>query len=124
AGMRNAAQRTGGHAVLRWAVCALLVVVVLLGMAHAPPGPEVSVEDEVLGTLRNQAIGRQTLADLNLPEAFLRREADRIIRTSFDDRYRIIVKDPLAANHDGQPPMPYVPMTKRAAAGAIDLFEP
>ncbi|HVP73558.1 MAG TPA: hypothetical protein VMS30_07460 [Phycisphaerales bacterium] len=96
----------------------------MLGMAQAPPGPDVSVEDEVLGNLRNQAIGRQTLADLNLPEAFLRREADRIIRASFDDRYRIVVKDPLATTADGQPPMPYVPMNRRAIDGAIDLYDP
>ena len=103
---------------------ALLFALAAMGMVQSPPGPDLSVEDEVLGNLRNQAIGRQTLADLNLPEAFLRREADRIIRGSFDDRYRIVVKDPQATTDDGQPPMPYVPMTRRAIDGAIDLYDP
>jgi hypothetical protein len=100
----------------------------------APAGVEgLSVEDEVLGNILRQAIGRHSVADLNLPEAFLRREADRIIRSSFEDQYRIVVRDPAARTLDAHVPaagttqpqtQPDTPPIQRAAAGAIDLFEP
>lgn len=99
----------------------------VLGQA-APPAPDVTPEDEVLANLRNQRIGRtQTVADLNLPESFLRREADRIIRGSFEERYRVVVKDALAITEDGQPPItPEMARSKprQAASDAIALFEP
>lgn len=53
---------------------------------------EIPVENEVLGNIRNQRIGEHTVADLNLPEAFLRRVADRIIRESFWERHRVVVR--------------------------------
>lgn len=63
----------------------------------APVEPEVrtvSIEDEVLGNLRSQPIGPATLDDLALPEDFLKRVGDRVIRASFEERYRIVVPDP------------------------------
>lgn len=58
------------------------------------PQASLTIEDEVLGNLRSQKVNeRQTLADYNLPESFLRVIADRVIRTSFEDRYRIVVHD-------------------------------
>lgn len=57
-----------------------------------PPNPPVpSVEDEVLANIRQQPLGPGTLNDLALPVHFLRRVADRIIRSSFEERYRIVV---------------------------------
>jgi hypothetical protein len=58
---------------------------------------EVSVEQEVLANIRNQRIAEHTVADLNLPDAFLRRVADRIIRESFQERHRVIVRSPGSA---------------------------
>src|SRR3989442_1062391 len=53
-----------------------------------------SIEDEVLANVRNQQSGEnQTLADYNLPEEFLRTVADRVIRSSFEQRYRLMVRD-------------------------------
>lgn len=63
----------------------------------APNEPEartISIEDEVLGNLKSQPIGPATLDDLALPEEFLKRVGDRVIRASFEERYRIVVPDP------------------------------
>lgn len=57
-----------------------------------PPTP-ADLEMEVLENIRNQPLGDGTVADLALPEEFLRRVADRIVRSSFEERYRIVVKD-------------------------------
>lgn len=51
----------------------------------------ISIEDEVLENIRRQAAGLGTVEDLNLPLAFLRRVADRVIRRSFEERYRAVV---------------------------------
>lgn len=61
----------------------------------ARPAPVTSIQSEVLANLRSQAIGGHTVAELGLPEAFLRRVADRITRDSFQDRFRV-VRDDLA----------------------------
>lgn len=61
----------------------------------------MSVEAEVLTNIRSQGIGGHTVADLRLPEAFLRRIADRIIRSTFEERHRqVIAEEGFAA----QPP--------------------
>lgn len=57
-----------------------------------PPTP-AQIETEVLENVRNQPLGDGTVADLALPEEFLRRVADRIVRSSFEERYRLVVKD-------------------------------
>jgi hypothetical protein len=69
-------------------------------------GPQsASVELEVLGNIRAQALGPGTVADLELPEDFLRRVADHVIRQSFEERYRIVVPDaPAAAAPVPEPP--------------------
>jgi hypothetical protein len=62
---------------------------------HAPPSdPDISIEDEVLQNLQNLQLGPVTVADLDPPKEFLRRVSDRIIRSSFEDRYRIVLADP------------------------------
>lgn len=48
---------------------------------------------EVRKNIQDQPLGDGTVADLALPEEFLRRVADRIVRSSFEERYRIVVKD-------------------------------
>jgi hypothetical protein len=56
--------------------------------------PKISVEDEVLANLNGLEIAPIHVADLALPEDFMRRVSDRIIRSSFEDSYRLIVPDP------------------------------
>lgn len=56
------------------------------------PTPE-AIEREVLDNVKHQPLGTGTVEDLAMPEDFLRRLADRVIRTSYEERYRIVVKD-------------------------------
>lgn len=64
------------------------------GATTAPAAPaQLSIENEVIANIVNQPIGDHSVADLNLPLPFLRRSADRIIRSSFEQRYRIVVDD-------------------------------
>lgn len=51
------------------------------------------VEREVMENIRRQPLGRGTVDDLNLPDEFLRRSADRIIRQTYEDRYRAVLPD-------------------------------
>lgn len=60
----------------------------------APPAPFRTAEDEVLANLRAQPVGPVTLDALDYPESFLRRVADRIIRASYQQRYRRVEATP------------------------------
>ena len=61
-------------------------------VAQAPiPTPE-EIEAEVLANVKGQPLGEGTVADLALPDDFLRRVADRVVRASFEERYRIVVE--------------------------------
>ncbi len=51
------------------------------------------VEREVMENIRRQPLGRGTVDDLNLPDEFLRRCADRIIRQTYETRYRAVLPD-------------------------------
>jgi len=57
----------------------------------------------VLANLRAEPCGAGTVADLCLPEPFLRRVADRVLRASYVERFRVIIAD-------GQPPEPVPPL--------------
>lgn len=54
---------------------------------------EQSVEDEVRGDILAQRVGDWTVRDLKLPDAFVRRVADRLIRASYERHFRIVVRD-------------------------------
>ncbi|MCH8965255.1 MAG: tetratricopeptide repeat protein, partial [Planctomycetes bacterium] len=70
----------------------------------APPAvvPDQRVEAEVLTQMLDQPIGRQTLAALNLPEEFLGRAVDRVIRSSYRQRFHVVVQDDAAAAPPGE----------------------
>jgi hypothetical protein len=78
--------------------------------SREPPGPParteplVSIEDEVLTNVKSQPLGAGTVGDLGAPDGFLRLVGDRIIRSSFEERYRVVVPDAVlegpAANSD------------------------
>ncbi len=57
----------------------------------APPPP--TVVDEVLANIRSQPVGAHRLDDYALPDAFLRRMADRIIRDSFQSSFYQVYDD-------------------------------
>lgn len=68
-----------------------------------PPTPE-AIEREVRGNVLAQTFGAGTVADLGLPDEFLRRCTDRSIIASFNERYRRAGVD--AADRPPPPPAP------------------
>jgi hypothetical protein len=67
-----------------------------------PPGPmDLPVEEEVLIRLKGQPVGDHTAEALNLPEDFLRRVADRIVRMSYQNRLRMVVRQGASSSATG-----------------------
>jgi len=87
---------------------ALGVPLVAIAVATAQPTTSApttqSVEDEVLKNILAQRVGTATVADLDLPEPFLRRAADRIIRAAYQQRFRSVVDDRAASTQPGSAP--------------------
>jgi len=70
--------------------CAILATsAVVLGQ----PGLNESVEREIERNIRSQPIGSHTVNDLGLNDGLIRRFRDRVVRSSFEDRYRVVVAD-------------------------------
>jgi hypothetical protein len=61
--------------------------------ASPPQAPGLTVEQEVRRNILDQPIGDHHVGDLKLPRAFVDRVTDRVIRESFEQRYRIVVDD-------------------------------
>jgi hypothetical protein len=82
-----------------------LCLVAMTGQAQdanaPPPKPEVSVEDEVLANLHAFDLGPVKLEALAMPDDYLRRVATRVLQSSFEERFRIVVPDPKPG--DGEP---------------------
>ncbi|MEK6645021.1 MAG: hypothetical protein AABZ08_14060 [Planctomycetota bacterium] len=57
------------------------------------------VEREVMENIRHQPLGKGMVDDLNLPDEFLRRAADRIIRQTYEERYRAVLPDEQTKEH-------------------------
>lgn len=55
-----------------------------------------AIERQVRGNVLARSFGAATVAQLNLPEHFLRRCADRAIISSFNERHRLVVGDAAA----------------------------
>ncbi|MFQ5430427.1 MAG: hypothetical protein ACE5E1_08975 [Phycisphaerae bacterium] len=75
-----------------WVLPALLTagaIVTAQSILPDPPG-QSSVEETVLRRIKQQPVGSQTLDALGLPDAFLRRVGDRIIRMSYQQRFRVV----------------------------------
>lgn len=49
--------------------------------------------DEVVRRILREPVGSRTLADFNYPDDYLHRVADRFVRSSFEQRFRMIVPD-------------------------------
>jgi hypothetical protein len=74
-----------------------------------PSATDLAIQSEVIGNIRRQPMGRHSVDDLNLPEDFLRRLADRIICASYQATFRVIVRDAAArtkANEAAGKPSP------------------
>lgn len=97
---------------------AFLACAALQAPAAAPqdPVPQDPVA-EVIGNVRAQPLGHGTVGDLALPEPFLRRFADRIVRSSFEERFRVVIDD------TGMPPAKD-PVVARAPASSTAQVPP
>jgi hypothetical protein len=82
---------------------------------QAAAAPAASALDEVVANVQSQPLGPGTVADLALPDELLRRIADRILRRSFEESFRVVVADPPAAE---QAPPGAAPGTQPAPAPA------
>jgi hypothetical protein len=93
-------------------VTALLVLVAALVLqtqgapqeSPAVPTP-AELEAEVLDNVKAQPLADGTVADLALPDEFLRRVADRIVRSSYEERYRVVVRDQASPAHAEESPL-------------------
>lgn len=87
-------------------LCYLIAVLVFGQSRPASSQPvSISIEDEVVGNILNQRVGNRQVADDGLPDEFVRRVADRVIRSSFQERYRIVYDDrPGGTRQPGLPP--------------------
>ncbi|MBL8878942.1 MAG: hypothetical protein JNG88_07460 [Phycisphaerales bacterium] len=74
--------------------------------ATTQPPPYIGVEAEVIANVLNQPIGSHTLADLALPREFIEVIADRVIQSSFQERYRAVVRDPAMTTRPAAAPQP------------------
>jgi len=93
--------------------CVLLFALTPLASAQTPnvavqpsADDEIdAVEQEVLDNILQQPVGDTTLESLDLPLPFLRRVAGRIIRSSYQHRYHVVVEDThsASAGDDGSP---------------------
>jgi hypothetical protein len=101
------------------AACAALAATLVACFASDTPAPG-SVEDEVLDNVRRQRAGSHEVGDLGLPEPFLRRVADRVIRSTWQERYQRV------ADHRWQPPpQPAAWVTPlEVPSRLVDLVEP
>lgn len=86
-----------------------------------PPGP---FERQVIQSLREQPIDAARIEDLNLPDEFLRRLADRIIRASYQRHFRAVVRDPASTRPaDPNPPTTQPRSPARPAPGRVRLVQ-
>ncbi|MCY2959487.1 MAG: hypothetical protein NTY35_04915 [Planctomycetota bacterium] len=101
-----------------------------LVLIAVPQGPESqrSQLEEVMSNVQAQPLGSGTVADLALPEDLLRRLSDRILRSSFEDAFRIVVAVPAVQAPSAAPaqepaaPTPFRSILNVLAAGAVAVL--
>jgi hypothetical protein len=77
--------------LIRWVAASLLLICLRGGSAAW--GQVGAIEKEVIDNIQSQSAGPFEVRDQHLPEPFLRQAADRVIRSSFRQRYRIVLSD-------------------------------
>lgn len=73
----------------------LLIFTSDVGVAQQvePLPPSSELQALVVQDLRNRPVGNHTLQVLNLPDNYLQRVADRVIRASYESQFRIVVRE-------------------------------
>jgi len=97
--------------------------VAVTGIATAQPyaDPAEAFEQRVVQEIINESVGSGTTRDLHLPDAFLRRVADRRIREAFHQQVHVVRADEqTAASLRGAPPLN--PDADRSATPAFHLL--
>lgn len=61
-------------------------------------GPPLEIE--VAREIQNQPVGNNTIEDFALPDEFVRRVADRVVRIQYQNRYRMVYDDESEATRD------------------------
>ncbi len=61
--------------------------------AHDDRATPSALEAEVVANIKERAIGTAKVADLDLPDEYLHRVAGRILRASFEENFRVVVRD-------------------------------
>ncbi|MCG8409592.1 MAG: hypothetical protein MI923_30670 [Phycisphaerales bacterium] len=106
--------RPGGHDLrtLFHSIIGAGLILGLLPPRQAQPQPKqlqdslahkITVEQEVLENIQAQPIGNHTLKVLHLPQPFLRRAADRIIRSTYQERHHKVVWDRVGEDQEEAP---------------------
>lgn len=68
-----------------------------------PPAAGLTRLEEVIANVQAQPLGSGTVADLAIPEDLLRRLADRILRRSYEDQFRVVIALPVEGGAAGGP---------------------
>jgi hypothetical protein len=78
-----------------------------------------SLEQDLLNRLKSQSVGQGTLNSLALPDEFLHRVADRIVRMDYQKKYRAVMRESTAAQSASSGPSstPSTSLTKRTLIG-------
>lgn len=90
-------------------------MIIALVSGQAPSEPLTAMEKEVIQNIQNQSIGIEKVEMLSLPDDYLGRVAGRVIRSSFEERFRIVVPDSQAAPTNS----PNSPATTDSATGRV-----
>ncbi len=78
----------------RWLYLVLLLSLWMPCVAAGQPGPSPTpFASRVVEELRSRPVGNHTLDVLNLPDEYLHRVADRMIRSAFETQFRIVVRE-------------------------------
>ncbi|HKQ48975.1 MAG TPA: hypothetical protein VJZ71_12965 [Phycisphaerae bacterium] len=95
----------------------IFAAVMALTASHAlAQSSQPTMQDQVLNNLRQSPVGGHTLEALRLPEDYLRRVADRILRTSYEQQFRVVVPDGTGAAHAAELKPPAMPHHESAPA--------
>lgn len=85
---------------IRWLVALVVSVlliapVVAIAQTMPPNGVESAspLRSRVIEDLRRRPVGRFTMDTLNMPEEYWGRIADRLIRASYEQQFRIVVRE-------------------------------
>ena len=81
-----------------------------------------TMQDQVLNNLRQSPVGSHTLDALQLPDDYLRRVADRILRSSYEQQFRVIVPDSTGAAHAAELKPPGMPEHEGPPAAGRSLW--